>query len=70
MTTLVEQVAIDAQAVTDAQNALAASQAALAAVAPQQSVLERMEAHASVLSIECGDTLRGLVAELRGLIGL
>lgn len=68
--TLIEQVAHDTQALADAQAALTASQAALAAVAPQQSILERMEAHANILSVECGDTLRGLVTEMRGLIGL
>jgi len=77
MSTLTEQIAIDTQAVLDAQDALAvaevtlsASKSALLAVAPQKSILDKIEEEAGTLSAEFGDSLRASVNELRTLIGL
>lgn len=53
-----------------AQAEVAAIQAKIDALAPHESLLQRMEQHAGILSIECGDALRGMVAEMRGLLGL
>jgi hypothetical protein len=77
MATLVEQIAIDTQAVADAhaalsasQAALGASQAALLAVAPQKSILDKIEEEAGTLEQAFGDSLRASVNDLRALIGL
>lgn len=77
MATLTEQIAIDTQAIADAQAALDAAQsalgkskAALLAVAPQKSILDKIEEEAGTLSAEFGDSLRASVNELRTLIGL
>ena len=77
MATLVEQIAIDTQAVMDAQDALSSAQAtldaskyALLSVAPQKAILDKIEAEAETLSPEFGDSLRASVNEMRALIGL